>query len=664
MSIRGLRSIRGAIAISALLFATVSPAINAALQEITTDNLRSWADERLGKAVSEKRLSGAAFGVIKDDEVLFLDAYGWEDPITKVPLDAERSMMRMCSLSKSFTALSALQLIERGQFPSLDTPVNSALERYQLPPPWGDQVTLRQIMTHTSGMTGGGTPQGAHTDIPTPVSPEELQRLLRENLLRGPGEVALYANLAVATEGVLIEDVSGQVLADYMAENTFAPLGMDSTILHHSVKFPDHMATPAAYFPNGDAQLVKLYPKHPSAAASGGITATAADMLRYAAFHAGGATPKYDAVLSRDMRNVQQQTHFRASPLVDGSGLHFKVTYYGDYKVAAHGCGLPGFASYIAILPDLRMGVYFTLMGTSPVPSLGDLLAKLLGRGRLVETDDAPTGPPQTDSKKLWRSFAETFLPPRVLPQATPGEPGPNDFSTAELAGEYWAERRSFDSVGKVFAAGNTMRIQAPDARHLIIGKDTFESLGRNVFQQIDDKERRVVFKRLSDGTLFRSWDTRATNSPWRKVSGLSSPTPWAVMLALSFFVVFTSIFTPLWRVSGSQQATKRLGLVVGSSLVLMLVAALWGTDTLADWGFQYYQGDTTRITIMLISLNVAAFSGAFITWHAVRGWSSWPQLAGVGPKITLVHATLIGVFSLTLLASMVFFNLLGVNLT
>ena len=648
-------------AVALLFAASAASAVPAAL---TTENLKNWADERLAKAVTEKRLSGATFGVIKDGEVMFLNAYGWEDAVAKTPLDPQRSMIRMCSLSKSFTALSALQLIERGQFPGLDTPVNTALKRYQLPPPWGDQVTLRQIMTHTSGMTGGGTPQGAHTDIPTPVSPEELQRLLKENLLRAPGEVALYANLAVVTEGVLIEDVSGQVLSDYMQENIFAPLGMDNTVLHHSVAFPEHMATPAAYFPNGDVQPVKLYPKHPSAAASGGITATAADMLRYAAFHAGGATPEYEAVLSRDMRNVQQQTHYRSSPLVDGAGLHLNITYYGDYKVAAHGCGLPGFASYIAIMPRQNMGVYFTLMGTSAVPSLGDLLGKVVGRGRLVGTDDGPTGPPQTSTKKLWGAFADTFLPPRTMPTATPREPGPEDFSTVELAGEYWAERRGFDSVSKVFGAGNTVRVKAPDARHIMIGEDTLESLGQNVFQQIDDNERRAVFKRLSDGTLFIAWDTRITNYPWRKVSGLQSPTPWTLVLLLSLGVLLSSVFTPLWKTSVDRRATKRYGLVAGAAMLTLLISALAGTDTVGDWAYLYYQGDVTRMTWVLIALNVAVGAGLLLAWQALRGWSTWTALAGFGEKATLIHASLIGLFSIALLFAMVFFNMVGVNLT
>ena len=109
-------------ALGAALFAAAVSLQATASTRFDPAALRAWADEELGTAVAEKRLSGAAFGLVEDGKVVFLNAYGWEDPIAETPLDPQRSRMRMCSLSKSFTAVSALQLVERGRFPGLDAP--------------------------------------------------------------------------------------------------------------------------------------------------------------------------------------------------------------------------------------------------------------------------------------------------------------------------------------------------------------------------------------------------------------------------------------------------------------------------------------------------------------------------------------------------------------
>ncbi|MEM9760429.1 MAG: serine hydrolase domain-containing protein [Pseudomonadota bacterium] len=632
--------------------------------------LKDWADGLLGAAFEERRLSGAAVGVIQGGETLLLEAYGWEDAPREIPLDPQRSRMRMCSLSKSFTAVSALQLIEGGLLPDLDTPVNRHLTRYRLPEPWGDRVTLRQLMTHSSGMTGGGTPQGAHTDIPTPVSRQEFARLLRENLIREPGQISLYANLGVALEGALIEDVSGLTLADYMAQNIFAPLDMENTLLHHSLALPENLATPAAVFPSGELQPVAFFPKHPSAAASGGIISTPADMLRYAAFHADLASYVYDEVLSRERRASMQHVQFRANPLVEGVGLHLYPRRYGEYAMASHGCGLPGFASHMAVIPELQLGFYLTLMSATPVPDLSDLLMSAIGRGRLIPGEAGPKGERLSSTEKVWDSFAENFLPPRVMPEArTDGTP-PQPIARDKLPGTYWVERRPFTSMAKVFYAGNTRRVtlgtEGAEGDTLWIGKEEYRAIGDGAFARVEDLSDRVAFKQLSNGDLYLTSNSAA----WRKVSRLGDPRIWSWCLVLGLLTLLSGFLAPLWRLpppaesnQGHWLAPKRLALLAATGVVALSLPITLGTDNLAQAFIQYSNNDFLRMTVLLLILNVVLVMALLLGLGTLQVWRRSGPSPGLRAYLSLTHASLLGISTVALFGAMLFFNLVGIQL-
>ncbi|MEM8492211.1 MAG: serine hydrolase domain-containing protein [Pseudomonadota bacterium] len=656
-----LRASSRHLGIFALLISLCLPRGLGAAEALTQERLLSWANGILGEAARDKRISGAAVGVVRSGETILLQGFGWQDAVNKVPLNPQTTKLRMCSLSKSFTAVSALQLIERGLLPGLDAPVNDHLVRYQLPKPWGDQVTLRHLMTHSSGMTGGGTPQGSHRDMAAPVSASEFARLLSENLLRAPGQISLYANLGVAVEGALIEDVSELSLAEYMKANIFSPLGMNDTLLHHTLALPENLATPAAVFPNGDVQPVVFYPKHPAAAASGGVIATPADMLRYAAFHAESLSDRYANVLSLQDRAMMREAHFRAHPFVDGVGLHLYPERYGQYSMARHSCGLPGFSSFMAVVPELELGFYLTLMASSPIPTLGDVVARMFGAGRLVATDDAPQGELLTSTTEVWESFAERFLPPRQMPVVPePEAPLELRLSPFDLQGSYWVERRSFTSLAKLFNAGSVRRVTADDAGSIRIDGSRFRAVGDGVFVQVDDELKRVVFKRLADGHIYMT----SSSAAWRQVGLLGNPTLWVLSLLTSLLVLLTGFVARWWRMPpDAARLAARTAPLTALGILLMLLPMLVGARDLGTMAYQYYQNDFLRMGVFVLLLNGVALLALLQAGSMIRWWGVVTSIRGIGGYLSLLHSTVLGLAALALVGSMVFFNLLGLQL-
>ncbi|MEM9235124.1 MAG: serine hydrolase domain-containing protein, partial [Pseudomonadota bacterium] len=335
------------------------------------------ADKYFDTALANRRITGASVGFVQDGKVLFLKGYGWQDQRAQIPLDPRQTRFRMCSTSKTVTATAIMQLHERGAIASLDDPVNRYLTRYQLPPPYGDQVTFRHLMTHSSGMAGHFTPQGTKEDIPVPVDAEIVRSFFRENIERPPGFVGVYANLGVALEGVAIEDISGQSLAAYVARNVFEPLDMSSALFHHSVEKPPHLAQPYAIYPDGSLQEIRFYPKHPLTAASGGFITTTEDMLKYVALHADEEARAHGEILSVDGRRTLHERHFGRHPSDPGMGLHFYRDQYGDELMVHHGCGLPGTSSLMGVFPQSNAGFVVTLLSANVSPSVGDVISKI-----------------------------------------------------------------------------------------------------------------------------------------------------------------------------------------------------------------------------------------------------------------------------------------------
>ena len=135
---------------SALLFSITSPA-HAVGSVSVAQSLEKVTDEYLKKTLPDDHVAGAAVSVVKDGKVLFEKGYGYADLERKVPVDAESTSFQIASVSKVFTATAVMQMVEKGKL-SLDKDVNSYLTAFKVNNPFSTPVTLRTLLTHTSGL--------------------------------------------------------------------------------------------------------------------------------------------------------------------------------------------------------------------------------------------------------------------------------------------------------------------------------------------------------------------------------------------------------------------------------------------------------------------------------------------------------------------------------
>lgn len=177
-------------------------------------------DKYVTNYIERNGLPGASIVVVKDGKLVYENGYGHDSegkPIT------EKSLMRIGSASKSFTAFAVLQLVDEGKI-QLDDSVINYLPEVKLNDSRWKEVSIRQLLSHTSG-------------IPNPVIvppasnlKEGVERLNNWKLQSNPGEKYYYSNGNYWVLALLVEKVSGIEFSQYLNQKVFSPLGMNSSL--------------------------------------------------------------------------------------------------------------------------------------------------------------------------------------------------------------------------------------------------------------------------------------------------------------------------------------------------------------------------------------------------------------------------------------------------
>ena len=235
---------------------------------------------------------GLAVGVVRDGALASFSAHGLADIATGRPMDAD-TVVRVASITKTFTAVALLQLWEQGLV-DLDAPADRYLRAYRLIPadPGWPPATLRHLLTHTAGIGeevirsralrrdfGESVPEGR--PVPTPA--EYYGRGIR--IIAEPGTRFRYTDHGPTTVGQIVEDVSGLPFDRYLRERVFAPLGMADTDIVLTDEMAARLATGYTLGRRGPRAVT---PRNWVTAGASNAYSTPRDMGRYLAALLGG----------------------------------------------------------------------------------------------------------------------------------------------------------------------------------------------------------------------------------------------------------------------------------------------------------------------------------------------------------------------------------------
>jgi len=331
--------------IFAFIVWTIANALPAYTQSTLTPALRSAIDDTAQKVLKATGVPSASVAVVQDGKIAYVQAYGSArlDPQTNATAAMRYSIG---SISKQFTAAAILMLAEEGKL-SLDDPVS----KYVPGLTEGDQVTIRQLLSHTSGYQDFWPQDYVPPLMLKPISADQIMDMwARKPLDFQPGTKWQYSNTNYVIAGVIVEKVSGMPLLKFLSQRVFTPLGMKSVSDTDANKLPP--TDPTGYM------SYALGPPRPAPKegrgwmfAAGELAMTAEDLARWDISIIDQSVMKPASYRDMETEIVLQ------NGVGTRYGLGVFVTSNNGHRTLEHGGEVSGFVAENIVLPDDKIAV-------------------------------------------------------------------------------------------------------------------------------------------------------------------------------------------------------------------------------------------------------------------------------------------------------------------
>jgi CubicO group peptidase (beta-lactamase class C family) len=354
--------------------AVPTPATPAQPHPLTPDDLQAFFDGIFPLQLERSDVAGATVLVMKDGNVLFEKGYGFADVKSSKPVDPASTIFRLASISKLFTWVSVMQLVEQGKL-NLDTDVNQYLD-FQIKPAFGKPITLRNLMTHTGGF------EEVLNDIIV-LNPKD-QPTLRADLIANqphrlfpPGQVPAYSNYGVGLASYIVQRVSGEPFEQYVQEHIFAPLRMTHSSFYQPIQKSLAPYVSDGYRDNTTKSPVGFEMLNPVGA--GGLSSTALDMGRFGQALLNGGELDGQRILKPETLAQMWTPQFQANPQLPPICMGFYQDWRNHLRWIGHEGDLIAFHSLFFVEPTPKLILFVSYNsaggGGRPRPEIIDFFS-------------------------------------------------------------------------------------------------------------------------------------------------------------------------------------------------------------------------------------------------------------------------------------------------
>lgn len=338
-------------------FFSTESKIYAQNMDAQTPGLTGWIDTQITEGMESFGIAGLTLVIMQGDSILHINGYGLADIESNTPVNSNSSIFGIASISKTFVATAAMQLVEDGRL-ELDRDVNCYLTSFQLAYRFNDSITVRHLLTHTAGFD--------YSNIGTSVRTEEdvipLAQYLKKRMppqIRPSGKAITYSNQGYALLGLIVEEVSGQPFHQYVKQQILNPLEMSKSGFKKQAELKENYVT--SYLQKGK-QLIPYKPDLKLNYPAGGLNTTALDMGNYISMFLNNGTFKGIEIL--DSTTVAKMFHssFRHYKKAEyGWLLGFPESHWNGMKLYGHGGFIQGFESQLSLIPEKNIGLFISV---------------------------------------------------------------------------------------------------------------------------------------------------------------------------------------------------------------------------------------------------------------------------------------------------------------
>ena len=620
----------------ALIFACAVP-LGAAAQgpdqidrnsEVVTIDIEVLKAE-IQKILDEHQIPGASVALVDKDRTIWAGGVGKADVAAGVDVTADH-LFRVASISKSFTALAVLRAVESGLL-AIESPVRALAPEVRFTNRWKGThpVTVAMLLEHTAGFDDFHFLERA-VDDPEITLSEGLAYHPHTRVSRWkPGTYTSYSNSGPSTAAYVVEKITGQNFEDYVREQVFDPLGMESS----TFRYPQDVALMAKGYEADGVSEVNYY--HTIFRPSGGLNTSSREMARYLRMMINRGTLDGVRLLAPEtitrMETPTTTVAARAG-FTNGRGLGNSTSIVNGHLFHGHNGGGPGFVSRSWYSSDLGVGFFVSINNRSYY--IEDI-AKLLGE-RLTDGFEKPRVAVAALSDDELRAMTGYYqnLTPRL---------------------QFWHAVRRFDAIQRVTLEEGKLYIAPPGGEKKELVPVTARSFRyedepvASVLQVVDDAGNPILqvgrnanYMRVRAAWLFFQWAAVATTLlllisallfalVWApaKIFGRMKTIPLRTVLfplLASFSLVVWFLLPVLIVLIGTDQD---MGTISGVSLSFFIGSLVFVAFTALSLhaSFRSYSveaGRFVRLHSRLVSLACTVASLFFLShgWIGLRGWA------------------------------------------
>ncbi len=366
--------------------------------ELELSYVKQHLTKEIEKMLTETGIPSISFALIKDDSIVWADAFGYANVKKQVPA-TKSTIYNTGSNFKFVTATAIMQLVDAGKI-KIDDPINKYLGESAISDlsDEGKPVTFRHLLSHHSGL------KGSEDFVPLWERrfPETLEQMAAKiTAEEAPGVNFKYCNSCYGLAGFAIEKISGQSYPDYVADHILTPLNIESKgLMAPTPGMVEELALP--YTINNNQSFAEhqiqadVYP-------AGDIYLTPSEMANFYIAQLNNGNFKGQSILKPQSVLEMQTRQFNFD-----YGLGVGINNLDSIKVLGHSGGLPGYSTIFKARVNSKTAIYFASNAGNiqyELSAIGDLALKLLNN--------------ETDIKALPSFAKEVFneiqLPEEVL---------------------------------------------------------------------------------------------------------------------------------------------------------------------------------------------------------------------------------------------------------
>ena len=325
----------------------------AEMENSTCEKIDAYIEDQMRR----HHIPGAVLVVVEDGRIIHQRGFGQAKPRGETP--TAQTPFMIGSLSKSFTALAVMQLVEEGKI-GLDDPVQKCLPWFQVADQEiSTQITVRHLLNQTSSLPAwiGEVQLADFNNTANPVE-RHMNLLTKVKIERPVGSAFEYNNTNYNLLGLVIEAAGGENYADYVQQQIFSPLGMEHSYTFKAAAQLDGMAVGHQYWFTMPAAVPDM-PQSELSLATGQLISSGEDMGKYLIAllnqgHSGEVQILSEAGVAELHTGVAEVQQMGMS--FGRYGMGWFVEEVNQKKLLWHSGTTPDFGSFMALLPEQNRG--------------------------------------------------------------------------------------------------------------------------------------------------------------------------------------------------------------------------------------------------------------------------------------------------------------------